>query len=160
MEQQTENVLPSTNAMTPPTVPGVPLPFIPQMPPLGPAPVQLPPLVHPPPAPPTTAVVPNQSIAEPQVEPVVPIQTQFETLNLNSPSEPVNNESNTLPPPLPPLPDGVPLVPPPFNTNGESSLVPEENKPGRYLTISCMIIEMHFFFSRSIEYHRAKYVDT
>ena len=123
MEQQAENVLPPAHTITPPIVPGVLLQSIPQMPPLGPAPPQLPPLVHPPPAPP--------SILEPQVEPV---QSQFETLNLNSPSEPVNIESSTLPPPLPSLPDGIPTASASIDTNGESSLVPEEGQTGVYST--------------------------
>ena len=119
MEQQAENVLPPAHTITPPIVPGVLLQSIPQMPPLGPAPPQLPPLVHPPPAPP--------SILEPQVEPV---QSQFEMLNLNSPSEPVNIESSTLPS----LPDGIPTASASINTNSESSLVPEEGKTGVYST--------------------------
>lgn len=132
MEQQAENVVPPANMIFPPAVPNVILQSIPPMPPLGPAPIQLPPLVNPPPPlllPSAIPVVTNQSIPEPQLEPVVPIQAQFETLNLNSPSapvpQPVNNEFNTLPPPLP-LSDGDSTASPPLDTNGESSVVPEE----------------------------------
>jgi hypothetical protein len=159
MEQQQENVtaIPSNVVLPPPTVnivssptntiaPGIPLQSIPPMPPLGPAPTQLPPLVHPPPP---TSGVPIQSVintnatipetqVEPivpvqaQVEPIVPVQAQFETLNLNSPSIP--NELGTSQE----LVDGDPTASPPIdsnaivNPNGESS-VPEEVKTGMYL---------------------------
>ena len=126
MEQQGENVVSPANIIIPPVVPNVMLQSIPPMPLLGPAPIQLPPLINPPPP---IQIVTNQSIPEPQLEPVVPVQAQFETLNLNSPSasvpQPVNNEFSTLPPPLP-LSDGDSTASPPLDTNGESSVVPEE----------------------------------
>jgi hypothetical protein len=106
------------------------------MPPLGPAPTQLPPLVHPPPptsgVPIQSVINTNATIPETQVEPIVPVQAQFETLNLNSPSIP--NELGTSQE----LVDGDQMASPPIdpnaivNPNGESS-VPEEVKTGMYL---------------------------
>jgi hypothetical protein len=149
MEQQQENVtaIPSNVVLPPPTVnivssptntiaPGIPLQSIPPMPPLGPAPTQLPPLVHPPPptsgVPIQSVINTNATIPETQVEPIVPVQAQFETLNLNSPSIP--NELGTSQE----LVDGDQMASPPIdpnaivNPNGESS-VPEEVKTGMYL---------------------------
>ena len=67
------------------------LPILPNtpIPPLGPAPVQLPPLVHPPPPAGIqlqSVINTNASIPNTIFESTVPIQSQFETLNLNSPS--------------------------------------------------------------------------
>jgi len=59
-----------------------------QMPPLGPDPAQLPPVVHPPRQPVTNG---TKSVDEIKVEPVVPIQTQFESLTLNTPLQPPTN---------------------------------------------------------------------
>lgn len=56
-----------------------------QIPPLGPAPTQLPPVVNPPRQPVTNG---NNSVDETKVEPVIPIQTQFESLTLNTPLQP------------------------------------------------------------------------
>ncbi len=56
-----------------------------QMSPLGPAPTQLPPILNPPRQPVTNG---TKSIEEHKVEPVVPIQTQFESLTLNTPLQP------------------------------------------------------------------------
>jgi hypothetical protein len=56
-----------------------------QMPPLGPAPAQLPPVVHPPRQ---TVTNGTNSVGETKVEPAVPIQTQFESLSLNTPLQP------------------------------------------------------------------------
>jgi len=73
-----------TNVVPPPPPQNIipsSVPFVSNIPlqPLGPAPAQLPPLVHPIPP-----------IVSPQLEPIVPIQTQFETLTLNSPLEPIS----------------------------------------------------------------------
>ena len=57
-----------------------------QMPPLGPAPTQLPPVVHPPPLPSSTNG--TSSAAETKIESSVPIQTQFESLTLHTPLQP------------------------------------------------------------------------
>lgn len=56
-----------------------------QIPPLGPAPTQLPPVVNPPRPPVTNG---NNSVDDKKVEPVIPIQTQFESLTLNTPLQP------------------------------------------------------------------------
>jgi hypothetical protein len=168
-QQQPENVM-SINIVIPPPVPNnivtpssptninpppiptntvpfvldIPLQTIAQIPPLGPAPAQLPPLVHPPPP-----GVPLQSvIQEIKVEPIVPIQIQFETLCLNTPLEPIlpiipqssitndftqiNNELS----PSQEFVDGNAMAAPPIDSNAainptdESSLVPEEGKSG------------------------------
>jgi hypothetical protein len=120
------------------------------MPPLGPAPTQLPPLVHPPPPTllpsPTSIGVPIQSIINPnagipetQAEPVVPVQAQFETLSLNSPTTsqpPIPNELDTSQE----LVDGNQMVPVPTDLNGESAAAsppPEEAKAGMYLKDHC-----------------------
>ncbi len=155
-----------TNMAAPPiptnTVPfaqNIPLQSINQIPPLGPAPAQLPPLVHPPPpgAPLQSVINSNATIQETKVEPIVPLQTQFETLNLNTPLEPIpsvvsqtllpndliqqqfssaqiNNELNSSQE----LVDGNLIASPPIdpnatvNLNDESSLVAEEGKRGMY----------------------------
>jgi hypothetical protein len=70
-----------SNVVSTPLAPSVPFSSNNQMPPLGPAPTQLPPLVHPP-------SMTNGSVGENKVEPVVPIQTQFESLTLNTPLQP------------------------------------------------------------------------
>jgi hypothetical protein len=59
-----------------------------QMPPLGPAPAQLPPVIHPPRQPVTNG---TKSVDGTKVEPFVPIQTQFESLTLNTPLQPLAN---------------------------------------------------------------------
>ncbi|CAF0796377.1 unnamed protein product [Rotaria sp. Silwood1] len=64
--------------------PNMNLQSISQIPPLGPAPTQLPPLVHPPPQPVINTNITAQDIKS---ESVIPIQTQFETLNLDIPLE-------------------------------------------------------------------------
>ncbi|CAF2402350.1 unnamed protein product [Rotaria sp. Silwood2] len=64
--------------------PNMPLQSISQMPPLGPAPIQLPPLVHPPPQ---AVININTKIQDIKLEAVIPIQPQFETLNLDVPLE-------------------------------------------------------------------------
>ena len=142
---------PAVNIVAPPPnaiIPGIPLQ---SMSPLGPAPTQLPPLVHPPPPPPVapptsigapiqSVINPNVGIPEPQVEATVPVQAQFETLNLNSPTTP--------PPPIPnelgtsqELVDGNQMVPIPtdpdaiVSPNGElaaAAASPEEAKAGTY----------------------------
>jgi len=126
---------------TVPLVQNIPLQTLPQMPPLGPAPTQLPPLVHPPPSVPLQSVInPNATILETNI----PVQTQFETLNLNQPLEPIssivndstqiNNELNTTQK----LVDGNSILSPSIDTNetinpnGESSLVAEQDKIGMY----------------------------
>jgi hypothetical protein len=151
-QQQPENVVlpPATslNIVVPPpainivslpvntTVSGIPLQ---SMPPLGPAPVQLPPLVHPPPAPTSggvqiqSVINPNAAIPETQVESIVPVQAQFETLNLNSPTVPQAPIPNELGPSQE-LVDGDQLASSPIDpnaivdTNGESSAASEEAK--------------------------------
>ncbi|CAF1023421.1 unnamed protein product [Rotaria sordida] len=60
----------------------IPLQSIPEIPPLGPAPTQLPPLIHPPPQ----SVV-NTLVQDIKTEPNIPIQTQFETFHLDIPLE-------------------------------------------------------------------------
>ncbi|CAF0988567.1 unnamed protein product [Rotaria magnacalcarata] len=74
MEQQSTN-LPSSATLLPNN----------QMPPLGPAPTQLPPVVHPPPQSLTNG---SKSLEETRTESAVPIQNQFESLSLNSPLQP------------------------------------------------------------------------
>ncbi|CAF1583714.1 unnamed protein product, partial [Adineta steineri] len=59
-----------------------PLSSLNQMPTLGPAPTQLPPIVHPPPLSTTNGSI---STEEPKIEQSSPIHTQFESLNLNTP---------------------------------------------------------------------------
>jgi hypothetical protein len=116
------------------------------MPPLGPAPVQLPPLVHPPPAPTSggvqiqSVINPNAAIPETQVESIVPVQAQFETLNLNSPTVPQASIPNELGPSQE-LVDGDQLASSPIDPNaivdpnGESSAASEEAKAGMYFEI-------------------------
>jgi len=157
-QQQPDTAVPPspTNVIPPPVptntvplVPNIPLQSISQMAPLGPAPAQLPPLVNPPPPPgvPLQSVInTNVPIQEIKIEPIVPIQTQFETLNLNSSLEPIpsvvpqpsiandltqiNNKSGISQE----LVDGNSIATPPIditsvvNPNGESLLVPEEGK--------------------------------
>ncbi|CAF3647940.1 unnamed protein product [Adineta steineri] len=124
---------------------------------LAPAPAQLPPLVHPPPMMPfQTSISNNNATQEIKLEPIGSFQTQFETLTLNTPLEPItsavpqapvnedltqqqqqqypsgqiNNELNTTQE----LVNGNSIVPPIgevnaiVNPNGELSLVPEEGK--------------------------------
>ncbi len=154
-QQQPENVVlpPATslNIVVPPpaknivslpvntTVSGIPLQ---SMPPLGPAPVQLPPLVHPPP--PISGGVQIQSVINPNAAipetQIVPVQAQFETLNLNSPTVPQAPIPNELGPSQE-LVDGDQLASSPIDpnaivdTNGESSAAPEEAKAGMYFEI-------------------------
>jgi hypothetical protein len=63
-----------------------------QMPPLGPAPAQLPPLNHPP----SSHSITNgtKSVDEHKAEPTVPIQTQFESLSLHTPLQPPPANNN------------------------------------------------------------------
>jgi hypothetical protein len=154
------NVVPSSvppaNIVAPPNVfaPTVPIPSVSQIPPLGPAPAQLPPVVHPPPLVlPQSVINGNATIQEIKMEPVIPIQAQFETLSLNTPLEPIpqlsaendltqqqfpsvqmNNELSTAQE----LVDGNPIAPPAadgtvaVNPTGESSLIPEEARRGKY----------------------------
>ena len=85
---------------------------IPPMPPLGPAPAQLPPVLHPPPI----AAINGNSPAGPtetQAEAAVPIQASFETLSLHSPSEP-SAPSGEL---APGTDLAQPIVPPPVDEN-------------------------------------------
>jgi hypothetical protein len=56
-----------------------------QIPPLGPAPIQLPPVVHPPPSSVTNG---TNSVGAAKIDSSVPIQTQFESLTLNTPLQP------------------------------------------------------------------------
>jgi hypothetical protein len=189
MEQQqtpTENVG-STEVQSLPTsiniipfVPNIPIQSIPQMPPLGPAPAQLPPLgpapaqlpplVHPPiptpqfpplvypPVPIPQSVVNTNAINQEQV---IPIQTQFETLSLNTPLEPIpqqsvgndsqfSSELNTTQE----LVDGNPIDP-------DAAVNPtgEEGKRGMYLS-SILINKYIYIINRITEYHTSKYVDT
>jgi hypothetical protein len=132
-----------TNVIPPPPQNIIPssVPFVSNIPlqPLGPAPAQLPPLVHPIPP-----------IVLPQLEPIVPIQTQFETLTLNSPLEPIstlipqpsigndltqgNHELSTTQE----LVDGNSFALSSVdanaivNSNGQESLTPEEGQRGMY----------------------------
>lgn len=118
--------------------PDIPLQSIPQMPPLGPAPAQLPPLAHPPP---TGIPTSYATMQETTFDSTIPVQTQMETLSLNSSLEPmptfvpqsiINTEFNGTQE----LVDGNSMVPIPSDAtaNGESSLVvPGEEKPGLYL---------------------------
>jgi hypothetical protein len=62
-----------------------PLSSINQMPPLGPAPAQLPPVLHPPSQSITNG---TKSVGEHEVEPTVPIQSHFESLTLHTPLQP------------------------------------------------------------------------
>ncbi len=146
----TNVVVPPLLTSTVPFVPSIPLQSIPQMPPLGPAPAQLPPLVHPPP--PLASGTSLQSVINTNAalpEAAMPVQTQFETLSLNTPLESIapssfpndvtqiNNEVGVSQV----LVDGNPIAPPPLvdptaiaNPNGETSLAPEEAKPGMYAT--------------------------
>jgi hypothetical protein len=133
---------------TVPFVSSIPLQSMSQMPPLGPAPVQLPPLVHPPPpgVQLQSVINTNATIQETKFESIIPVQIQFETLNLNTPLEliaplsiindsaQINNELNTSQE----LVDGNSIALPPidanetFNPNNDSLLVPEEAKYGMY----------------------------
>ncbi len=133
-----------TNVVPPPPPQNIipsSVPFVSNIPlqPLGPAPAQLPPLVHPIPP-----------IVSPQLEPIVPIQTQFETLTLNSPLEPIstlipqpsigkdltqgNHELSTTQELLDgnsfalSSVDANAIV----NPNGQESLTPEEGQHGMY----------------------------
>ena len=88
-----------------------------EMPPLAPAPAQLPPLVHPP--------------------PLAPVSVQFETLSLNTPLQPI--------PPLPDCssPTNGELSPAEklvndqlaANASGDASLVGEAGKRGVYIQL-------------------------
>ncbi|CAF5217643.1 unnamed protein product, partial [Rotaria magnacalcarata] len=70
-----------------PSSSSIPLQVITPMPSLGPAPSKLPPLVHPPPPPPQLVMNANASVQDMKLEPVIPVQTKFETLNLDTPME-------------------------------------------------------------------------
>jgi len=146
----TNIVAPQIAANTIPFTPNIPLQSISQMPPLGPAPVQLPPLVHPPPpgVQLQSVVNTNAAIQETTFESIipVPVQIQFETLNLNTPLElipplsiindsaQINNELNTSQE----LVDGNSIASPTIDANGvvnpnnDSLLGPEEAKSGMY----------------------------
>lgn len=156
MEQSAENI----GQIIPPPVSNV---ILQTMPNLGPAPNHLPPLVNPPPPLPLSVpLVTNQSIIEAQTEPSVPVQAQFETLNLNSPSasipQPVNNEFITFPPTLV---DGDSTASPPIDSNGESLVVPEEEGKSGTSSIPSPPTELFIFlFHRSSKYHSSEYVDT
>ncbi|CAF1604845.1 unnamed protein product [Rotaria magnacalcarata] len=78
--------VPPTN-MEFPSSSSIPLQVITPMPSLGPAPSKLPPLVHPPPPPPQLVMNANASVQDMKLEPVIPVQTKFETLNLDTPME-------------------------------------------------------------------------
>jgi hypothetical protein len=126
-----------------PLAPIIPIQCVSQMPPLGPAPAQLPPLVHPPIPPPQSVINTNVTMQES----VIPIQTQFETLSLHTPLEPIPPLSilNDLPlqqqeqftsvlNPTHESVDGNPIdVNAAVNPADESSLVAEEGKRGMYL---------------------------
>lgn len=100
-QQQTDGTglpPPSTSFVIPPPMTNIPAAAsviastsIPQMPPLGPAPAQLPPVIHPPPIAVPQAVISGASTAasDAHAESAVPIQAMFETLSLNSPLEPI-----------------------------------------------------------------------
>ncbi|CAF0904916.1 unnamed protein product [Adineta ricciae] len=82
--------LPSPSTIIPPPASNVPFQH---MSPVGPVPHHLPPLAHPPPPimpfqSPSTSQVAAQEI---KLEPMPPIQTQFETLTLNTPLEPITH---------------------------------------------------------------------
>ena len=169
-----------------PFVPNIPIQSIPQipplgptsaqLPPLGPAPVQLPPLVHPPippsqfpplvyPPVPTPQSVVNTNAAN--QEQVIPIQTQFETLSLTTPLEPIPQQSvgydsqvlselNTTQE----LVAGNPIDPDAaVNPTDEASSVGEEGRPGMYLN-SILINKYIYTINRITNYHTSKYVDT
>ncbi|UJR15680.1 hypothetical protein I4U23_002614 [Adineta vaga] len=83
----------SPTTIIPPPVSNIP---IQPMSPLGPAPAQLPPLVHPPPPQPPPSMIPFDSSSNNQVmaqeiklEPMAPIKAQFGTLTLDTPLEPI-----------------------------------------------------------------------
>ena len=116
--------------------------YIPQMPPLGPAPAQLPPIIHPPPTAVPQSVISGSSTAasDAQAEPAVPIQATFETLSLNSPLEPIapvtELASGTDAAQTPA--DGEAIVPPTANdnalvasANGDVPLGAEGEKSGK-----------------------------
>lgn len=110
MEQQPTET-PSAPLTMP--IPNLPNTSIPPMPPLGPAPANLPPVIHPPPLNlPTTVLngsVPSPAEVAPAIDPTVPVQGQFETLSLSTPMEPIPSQMQI------PSSDGmnVPVMPPP-----------------------------------------------
>lgn len=121
--------------------PSIPLQSLPQMPPLGPAPAQLPPLAHPPPV--GSIPTNHATIQETTFDSSIPVQGQFETLNLNSPTQPmppvINNEANATQE----LVDGNSMATPPsdltsvVNPNGEAPLaIPGEEKRNENLNHS------------------------
>jgi len=132
----------------------VPAPSVAQMPPLGPAPAQLPPLAHPPPPPPSSSNIPLQVIPNPNLDSTIPVQSQFEALNLNSPSEPTANDFGqpsvaSLSSDLAPSQDlinGQLAVSPPADENGEASAIPDDAKPGEYFTIIHFIKRKPFLY--------------
>ena len=115
---------------------------IPQMPPLGPAPAQLPPVIHPPPIPVPQSVISGTSTAafDAQAVSAVPIQATFETLSLNSPLEPIApitelaSDTDAAQPPA----DGQAIFPPTVDdnalvatANGDVPLGAEGEKSGK-----------------------------
>ncbi len=108
-----------------------------QLPPLAPAPEQLPPVVNPPRQQVTNG---TNKVKESKVEPTVPIQTQFESLTLNTPLEPpagsdlssqqfrsvqLNNSQETVD-------DNSNENDPTINPMGELSFTNEEGTRGKF----------------------------
>lgn len=82
-------------------LPNLPNTSIPAVPPLGPAPANLPPVIHPPPLNlPMTILsgsVPNHSAEfAPVIDSTVPVQGAFETLSLRTPTEPIPTQPATV----------------------------------------------------------------
>lgn len=123
-QQSTEIPLPHPLPPQPPLIlpPSIPITSISEMPPLGPAPAQLPPLIHPPPLNlPTTVlngpVSNSPEAAVPVPEATVPIQGQFETLSLNTPLE-------SVPAPPPPPVGDYPIQPTIPTVDGMNAALP------------------------------------
>lgn len=133
MPLPTNDVQSSTNTeFSTAQIPSIGSPSI-QLPPLGPAPTQLPPLVHPPP--PQLMTTPNATNNEVKSEPVMPVQAQFETLNLDSPLEyippvgPQQTINNEIPQQLPPSVEITDEVHTSNETMGNSVILPSATDP-------------------------------
>ena len=136
------------------------------LPPLAPAPTELPPVVNPPRLPVTNGTNPNNQ-AKP--ESTVPVHTQFESLSLNTPLQPPTNDdlssqqfgsvqiNNEFSGSQESLEENDPTI----NPQGDLSLTNDDGTRGRVLfTSSILQFSLGYQLNRISEYCSSKHVDT
>lgn len=137
------------------------------LPPLAPAPTELPPVVNPPRQPVTNGTNPNNQT---KVESTVPVHTQFESLSLNTPLQPPANGdlssqqfgsvqiNNELSGSQEALEENDPTI----NPQGELSLTNDDGTRGKLFVFFIRpVLQTHLYkFNRISEYFTSKHVDT